>query len=107
MNLGGEVGFLNDRISAGLLSQTCFASDGTYENIMISANAKPISIIQAALTYSLLHGKQSAIGAAVNAKLLFFDLFFAADCIPTKFSPQMIPINNSYFNTEFGLNVMF
>lgn len=107
LNIGAEAGILNNRLSLGLLSQTGFATDGTYENVMLSANVKPSSIIQAALTYSRIHGKQNAIGAAVNAKLLFFSVFLAADCIPTKFSPQFIPVDNSYFNTEFGFNIMF
>ena len=107
LNIGAEAGILNNKLSFGVLSQTGFATDGTYQDIMLSANAKPSSIIQGALTYSLLHGEMSSFGAAVNAKVLFFSLYAAADYIPFKYTKQMIPVNNSFYNLQFGLNLMF
>lgn len=107
LNIGAEAGILNNKLSLGLLSQTGFAQDGTYEDVMISANFKPSSIIQGALTYSLLHGEMSSLGAAVNCKLLFLNIFAAADYIPLKVTPQMMPISNSYYNLQFGINMMF
>lgn len=107
LNIGAEAGILNNRISFGVLSQTGFATDGTYQDVMLSANLKPSSIIQGALTYSLLHGEQSSIGAAVNCKLLFLNIFAAADYIPFHYTPQMIPVSNSYYNMQFGINMMF
>lgn len=107
INLGAEASILNKHVSFGVLSQTGIAPDGTYQNMMLSANLKPSSIIQGALTYSLLHGEVSMIGAALNAKLAFINIFAAADCIPTSYSPQMIPVNASNFNLQFGFNMMF
>ncbi len=107
LNLGAEAGLLNNRITFGVLSQTGFTPNGSYNDVMLSANLKPGSIIQTALTYSLLHGEMSSFGAAVNMKLLFLNAFLAADYIPVKYNPQMIPLNNSYFNFQFGFNFMF
>ena len=107
LNIGAEAGILNNKISLGVLSQTGFAENGTYQDVMVSANLKPSSIIQGALTYSLLHGEMSALGAAVNCKLLFLNIFMAADYIPLKVTPQYLPINNSYYNFQFGVNMMF
>lgn len=108
LNIGGEVGILNDRISFGLLSQTAIArSRLLYQDFMLSANFKPGSMLQAALTYSLLHGKMSSFGTAVNLKLLYVNFFLAADYIPLIYTPQMIPVNNSHFNLQTGINLMF
>lgn len=108
LNIGAEAGVLNNRISFGVLSQTAFADNKLlYQDLMLSANFKPGSLLQAALTYSLLHGKMSSFGAAVNLKLLFINFFLAADYIPMVYSPQMIPVNNSHFNIQTGFNLMF
>jgi len=107
LNIGAEAGILNNKISFGVLSQTGFAEKGSYQDVMLSANFKPASIFQGALTYSLLHGEMSALGAAINVKLPFLNFFMASDYIPLKVTPQFIPINNSYYNFQFGINMMF
>jgi len=107
INLAAEAGILKNHLTLGVLSQTGFASTGVYNDVMVSANLKPGSLIQTAFTYSLLHGEMSSFGAALNVKLLFLNLFLAADYIPLRYSPQLIPISNSYFNTQFGFNFMF
>jgi len=107
LNIGAEAGILNNKISFGVLSQTGFAENGSYQDVMLSANFKPANIFQGALTYSLLHGEMSAFGAAINVKLPFLNFFMASDYIPLKVTPQYIPINNSYYNFQFGINMMF
>jgi hypothetical protein len=107
INIGAEVGLPNNKLSLGVLSQTGIDEDGNYQDYMVSANLKPGKMLQAALTYSLLHGELSSFGAAINLKLLFLNLFVAADYIPLKVTPQHIPVNNSYFNVQTGLNLMF
>lgn len=108
LNIGAEAGVLNNRITFGVLSQTAFADNALlYQDFMFSANFKPGSLLQAALTYSLLHGKMSSFGAALNLKLLFINFFLAADYIPMIYTPQMIPVNNSHFNLQTGFNLMF
>ena len=107
LNIGAEVGLPGNKLSLGVLSQTGITQNGKYQDFMFSANLKPASLIQTALTYSLLHGEMSALGAAVNLKLLFINLYLSADYIPLKVTPQMMPINNSYFNFETGFNLMF
>jgi len=107
LNIGAEAGVLNNKITFGLLSQTGFATGGVYQDVMAAANFKPGGIFQSALTYSLLHGEMSAFGAAVNLKLLFFNLFASADYIPLRYTTNMIPLRNSYFNTQIGFNFMF
>jgi hypothetical protein len=107
LNVGAEAGILKNHITLGLLSQTGFAENGVYQDLMVSANLKPGSMLQTAFTYSLLHGSLSSFGTAINVKLLFLNIFLAADYIPLKYTPQMVPISNSYFNMQMGVNFMF
>jgi hypothetical protein len=105
--LGAEAGIIENKMSLGVLSQTTFTDYGDFQDLMLSANFKPGSLIQTAFTYSLLHGELSSFGAAVNMKLLFLNIFAAADYIPASITPQGLPINNAYFNGHVGLNFMF
>jgi len=105
LNIAAELGILKNHITFGVLSQTGFTEDGKYSDLMISANLKPGSFFQTALTYSLLHGKTNSFGVAVNSKLLFFNVFLAADYIPLKYT-NGLP-GNSYYNLQTGLNFMF
>jgi len=107
INIGAEIGLPSNKLSIGVLSQTGMAENGTYQDFMASLNIKPNSLLQTAFTYSLLHGEMSSLGCAVNLKLLFINLFVAADYVPLKINKQFIPINNSYFNLQTGLNLMF
>lgn len=107
LNIGAELGLPNNKLSLGVLSQTGISENGKYQDFMASLNLKPGSLLQTAFTYSLLHGEMSSLGAAVNLKLLFIDMFIAADYIPLKINKQFIPINNSYFNLQTGVSLQF
>jgi hypothetical protein len=107
LNIAAELGILKNHITFGVLSQTGYTPNGKYNDLMISANLKPGSVIQTALTYSLLHGEASSFGAALNVKLLFFNVFLAADYIPLQYTTQMLPVSNSYYNFQGGMNFMF
>lgn len=107
LNLAAELGLLNNHITFGILSQTGFSNNKNYNDLMVSANFKPGSILQAALTYSMLHGQNNAIGAAINMKLLMFNLFLAADYIPLEYTAELLPVSNSIYKVQFGLNFMF
>ena len=117
VNIGAEAGLANNHITLGVLSQTGITETGKYQDYMVSLNLKPGSLLQTAFSYSLLHGEMSSFGAAVNLKLLLFNLFVAADYIPYKVTPGVtltkdlpkvqLPINNSYFNLQTGFNLMF
>lgn len=117
INVGLEAGAFNNHLTLGLLSQTGIAEYGKYQDYMASLNFKPGSLLQTAVSYSLLHGEMSSFGAAVNLKLLLFNFFVAADYIPMKVTPAVtvvknlpkvpIPINNSYFNLQTGFNILF
>jgi hypothetical protein len=107
LNLAAELGLLNNHITFGVLSQTGFSENKKYNDLMLSANFKPGSMLQAALTYSVLNGQNNAIGAAINIKLLMFNLFLAADYIPLEYTAQLLPVSNSIYKLQFGLNFMF
>ena len=117
VNIGAEAGLANNHITLGVLSQTGITETGKYQDYMVSLNLKPGSMLQTAFSYSLLHGEMSSFGAAVNLKLLLFNLFVAADYIPMKVTPGVtlvkdlpkvpLPINNSFFNLQTGFNLMF
>lgn len=124
VTLGAEAGLLNNKITFGVMSQTGYTPTGKYSDLMLSANLKPSSLLQGALTYSLLHGEMSSFGAALNMKLLFVNLFVAADYIPLKLAKggevsfggdnsrttlkaPFLPLSNSYYNFQLGANFMF
>lgn len=108
VNVGVEAFLPNKKISLGLLSQTGLADNGAgYQDFMASLNMKPGKMLQTALSYSLLHGEMSSFGAAVNLKLFIFNFYAAADYIPLKVNPQFMPVKNSYFNYQGGVNIMF
>ena len=59
MVLGGEYGFLNNKLGVGLLSTTRFGQLKTYSELTLSANYRPNTLINATLSYSMLQGGET------------------------------------------------
>lgn len=107
LNIGAELEILKNKFSFGVLSQSGFTEDGNYNDIMVSANIKPSSYFQTALTYSRLHGETNSFGAAANVKLYFFNFFMAADYMPLNYTSNTQPVKESFYKLQMGLNFMF
>ena len=107
LNIGAELGILKNKITLGVLSQSGFTKDGKYNDLMVSANLKPGNNFQTAITYSRLHGEANSFGAALNTKMLFFNIFIAADFIPSKNTTYTQSNKDSFYKLQTGFNFMF
>jgi len=120
INLGFEYSLLNDKINLGLLSYTRLFKYILIEEITGSVNARPNKWLNASLSYSLLNGRLSTIGAGLGVKSGIFHWFMAADYIPLEKAtlslsdlgvgnPQInipIPYNSKRFNLSVGMNLV-
>jgi len=84
-------------------------------------NAKPSKWLNATVSYSLLNGRLSTIGAGLGVKSGIFHWFMAADFIPFEKAtlslsdlgannPKFdipIPYNSKRFNLSVGMNLVF
>ncbi|NDV57849.1 hypothetical protein D0T85_07000 [Bacteroides sp. 519] len=69
--VGGEYAFLNNKLSAGLLSVTRFGNPKTLSEITLSANYRPKSWFNATFSYSLLQSGLKTFGLGVKVGPLF------------------------------------
>ena len=119
INLGAEYSILNDKLSFGFLSYSQFIKNILIEEMTGSVNARPFTRMNASLSYSILNGRFSTIGAGIAFKTGMFNWFAAADYIPFQTadlslsnagSPKInipIPYNSTRFNFSAGMNIVF
>lgn len=82
MVLGAEYGFLNNQLSAGLLSTTYFAKPKTLTEITVSGNYRPKSWFNATLSYSFIQSAMKTFGVGMKIGPLFIGtdyMFFGND----------------------------
>lgn len=65
--LGAEYGFFNNKLTAGLLSTTRFGKMRTVSELTVSANYRPNTWVNAALSYSMIQSAGKSFGLAVKA----------------------------------------
>ena len=129
LNISAEAGVLKNAISLGVLSTTLFHDNKTvYQDITTSLNLRPINWFNVALSYSLLNGRGSNIGAGLGFRLGFINAFVSADYIPvnwktytpalsvdlTELSSQLgvrefsrLPYKTDRLNLAVGVNIVF
>lgn len=75
---GGEYGFLNNQLSAGLLSTTRFGRLRTVSELTLSANYRPKSWLNATFSYSMIQSQGKSFGLAfkVGALMLGTDYMY-------------------------------
>lgn len=69
--IGAEYGFLNNKLSAGVLSTTRFGKPQTLSELTFSANYRPKSWFNAALSYSVLQSEMKTFGLALKLGPVF------------------------------------
>lgn len=120
LNLGFEYNLLED-LSLGLLSHSQFSKKTITEELTASVNLRPTKWFNASLSYSVLDGRMSSIGAGIGLKTGIIHWFLAADYIPfqiSTFSPSNfganyptfkipVPYNSKDFNFAIGMNLVF
>lgn len=104
LNIGAEYSILNDKISFGLLSSTRFSSPKTWTEIVGSANFRPASWFNVALTGTLSNYGPNW-GWVLNLCPRGFNFFIGTDHMVTRVTPQYIPTKNATVNLNFGFNV--
>lgn len=65
--LGAEYGFFNNKLTAGLLSTTRFGKMRTVSELTVSANYRPNTWVNAALSYSMIQSAGKSFGLAIKA----------------------------------------
>lgn len=106
--IGGEYGVWDNKTTFGLLSKTRFDYSKVSEELMLSANFKPWRVFSMSLSYSLLDGYWSNIGAGMNLSLGAFNWFMVLDQIPLRFAKGesvSVPLRTSHVNFAMGFNI--
>jgi len=121
LNLGAEYGFYDNKLSIGLLSRTMFYNSAPYEELTASVNGRPINWFNASLSYSVLNGRFSNIGAGIGLRSGFINWLLSADYIPLNYAPLPldkvnsslptftlpIPYNSKGINIAVGIKIVF
>lgn len=121
LNLGFEYNVLHDKLGFGLLSNSRFFRETVTEEIALSVNARPYEWLNATLSYSLLKGNFSTIGAGLGLRTGILNWFISMDYIPfykstltlsdlsSSYPPTKIPIpyTSKTFNFAIGINLVF
>ena len=115
LNVGAEYGFLNNKISLGMLSHTKFYESHTYSELTASLNLRAGKAFSASFSYSFLNTGLSSLGFALNVHPKGFNLFFGTDYIPLSFAklpaveglPIRIPVPVDNFGLSFYAGISF
>lgn len=90
-------------VTVGLLATQQFG-DLPWTEVRASANFKPFSILGASVSAGTGTFGFSW-GAALNLNLKVVNLFFGMDAIPTRYTPQRVPLGKANLGASFGLNI--
>lgn len=106
LNISAEAGILKNAISLGLLSTTLFHDNKSiYQDITTSLNLRPFNWLNLALSYSLLNGRGSNIGAGLGFRLGFINAFVSADYLPVNWKTYSPPISVDLSQLSASLGV--
>jgi len=116
MNIGAEYGFFDHRLSVGLLSRTMLHNRRAYQELTTAVTYRPINWFNASVSYSVLNGRWSTIGAGIGIRTGVVNWHLSADYIP--FVYDGLPVNNGNarapipvhaqgINLALGVNLVF
>lgn len=83
--LAGEYAFMDDKFSVGALSKTYILRKATREELVLSANFRPIEHFSGTFTYTLFNGWNN-IGIGLNGNAGPINLYAAIDHIPLRYA---------------------
>ena len=118
LNIGLEYGFFENKLSLGILSRTIKYNENYFEELTGSVNGRPANWINLSLSYSVLNGRMSNIGAGLGLRTGFINWSLSADYIPLFYAPLTlsagppvsnvsIPYNTKGLNFALGINFVF
>lgn len=106
MNLGMEYEFIKNKLSAGLLSSTYFNYSHHMTEYTLAGTYKPISWLEAGLSYSFIYSKFNTFGLALNiVPRSGMNVFLASDYVIAHVNSACIPTKSKALNFQFGLSV--
>ncbi|MEI8087181.1 MAG: DUF5723 family protein [Paludibacter sp.] len=80
LNIGAEYGFFeNNNVSLGVLSRTMKYNQNLYQELTGSLNLRPIEWFNMSVSYSVMNGGMSNIGAGIGLRTGITHWFFTAD----------------------------
>lgn len=115
LNVGAEYAFLDNKLAVGLLSRTMLQNKRLYEEITVAGIARPTNWFNFVLSYSLLNGRFSSIGAGMGIRSGVVNWHLSADYIALGYAGLSIgdssaripiPYNTKGFNFAFGINIV-
>ena len=107
LNVSAEVDVLKKYISVGLLSTTLFHDNKSiYQDITTSLNLRPINWLNLALSYSLLNGRGSNIGAGLGFRFGMLNAFVSADYVPVNWKTYDPALSIDLTQLSSSLGVM-
>lgn len=98
---GAEFSFFKDRVSTGLL----YSRTSCKKDITVSANFK-LKAFNFAASYSLLTARAFGFYVGIIPRK-GIALFAGSDYIPTRFTPQYVPVDDLNVNLRAGLSFVF
>lgn len=92
-------------VTFGLLGTHRFGNV-PWTELRASANFKPSKVLGASVS-AAAGSFGFSWGAAMNLNLKVINLFLGMDAIPTRFTPQFIPLGKANLGLSFGINITY
>jgi hypothetical protein len=99
LNWGIEYAFTEKNINVGLLSTTYFNSVKTVSEYTVGGAIKPVSALEAGLSYSFVHGGFQTLGLSLHLGSIFY---IASDYVLPKTNSMFIPVSAKALNVQIG-----
>lgn len=103
LNAGAEYFVWKHRVGFGLLYQARFQEYKALHSITGSVNFSPIRWFTLTAGYTVVAGRGSSLGLALNLCPGWINFFVGTDLATARFSPQFIPVKQRSANVTFGL----
>lgn len=115
LNAGVDAYVANGLVGFGLYSKTMLYESKLYEELTVGAALRPASWFNLAVTYSILNGRSSNIGAALGLRGGPFVLTLAADYVPLTYAKLNaesgktvgLPYKTAGVNVDLGLSIVW
>ena len=96
--------YLHPRISVGILSKTSFYPGNIREQVSLSANFRPLRMMSANFSYSVINGSYKNLGFGLGLRVRPFNMYIITDTGP---SIALWPYEARNFNMRLGFNLVF
>jgi hypothetical protein len=93
--------------SLGFLSMSRYFQKKIDQQFVVSANLKPLKMLEFSTSYSILDNDFSSMGIGMNLRLGPWDFYLISDMIPLYYGKQYIPYKAEYFDLRLGFDFVF